>query len=119
VITPIGTQSPSRAHANSQVLKWIDYSKKYGVGYTLSDQSVGVFFNDKTSLVFGGKENKLQSVTKSKDPESKKKIDVVNEVDTTQTSKDLDKKVKLIENFKIYLANKDKGNSSALSLLTT
>jgi hypothetical protein len=43
----------------------------------------------------------------------------VNEVDTTQTSKDLDKKVKLIENFKIYLANKDKGHSSALSLLTT
>ncbi len=47
----------------------------------MSDQSVGVFFNDKTSLVYGGKENKLQSVTKSRDAESNKKIDVVNEVD--------------------------------------
>lgn len=40
-----------------------------------------MFFNDKTSLVYGGEENKLQSVVKSKDAESKKKIDIVNEID--------------------------------------
>ena len=30
------------------ITKWIDYSNKYGFGYQLSDQSVGVIFNDST-----------------------------------------------------------------------
>jgi len=32
------------------VSKWIDYSNKYGFGYQLSDQSVGVIFNDQTRI---------------------------------------------------------------------
>ena len=28
------------------VRKWVDYSNKYGLGYQLSDGSVGVLFND-------------------------------------------------------------------------
>ena len=32
------------------VSKWIDYSNKYGFGYQLSDQSVGVIFNDSTRI---------------------------------------------------------------------
>jgi len=31
--------------------KWVDYTKKYGLGYQLTDQSTGVYFNDKTSMV--------------------------------------------------------------------
>ena len=33
------------------VTKWVDYSTKYGLGYLLSDQSAGVFFNDSTKIV--------------------------------------------------------------------
>lgn len=33
------------------VVKHLDYSAKYGVGYLLSNGDVGVYFNDKTSLV--------------------------------------------------------------------
>jgi len=32
-------------------LKWVDYTSKYGVGYTLSDGSTGVFFNDSTKII--------------------------------------------------------------------
>ena len=32
------------------VSKWIDYSNKYGFGYQLSDNSVGVIFNDQTRI---------------------------------------------------------------------
>ena len=32
------------------VSKWIDYSNKYGFGYQLSDNSVGVIFNDSTRI---------------------------------------------------------------------
>ena len=33
------------------VNKWIDYSNKYGMGYQLTDSTVGVHFNDKTTLI--------------------------------------------------------------------
>lgn len=31
--------------------KWIDYTTKYGLGYVLSDGSIGVFFNDATKII--------------------------------------------------------------------
>lgn len=33
------------------VSKWVDYSDKYGFGYQLSDDTVGVMFNDTTRLM--------------------------------------------------------------------
>ncbi|XP_036143219.1 serine/threonine-protein kinase polo isoform X2 [Monomorium pharaonis] len=33
------------------VSKWVDYSDKYGFGYQLSDDSVGVMYNDGTRLI--------------------------------------------------------------------
>lgn len=33
------------------VSKWVDYSDKYGFGYQLSDNGVGVMFNDTTRLI--------------------------------------------------------------------
>lgn len=31
--------------------KWVDYSSKYGLGYLLSNQATGVFFNDSTKII--------------------------------------------------------------------
>jgi len=31
--------------------KWIDYSSKYGIGYTLSNGMIGVYFNDSTKIL--------------------------------------------------------------------
>jgi hypothetical protein len=36
------------------ITKWIDYSNKYGLGYQLRDGSVGVYFNDATSIILSG-----------------------------------------------------------------
>lgn len=33
------------------VKKWIDYSSKYGIGYALSNNTVGVYFNDSTKIL--------------------------------------------------------------------
>ena len=33
------------------ISKWVDYSNKYGLGYQLTDGSVGVLFNDGTKMV--------------------------------------------------------------------
>lgn len=33
------------------ISKWIDYSDKYGFGYQLCDEGIGVMFNDGTKLI--------------------------------------------------------------------
>lgn len=33
------------------VVRWVDYSDKYGFGYQLSDDSIGVSFNDRTKVI--------------------------------------------------------------------
>jgi len=39
-------------HSNEVwVKKWVDYSSKYGLGYYLSNEATGVFFNDSTKIV--------------------------------------------------------------------
>jgi hypothetical protein len=41
----------SEARRSHTISKWVDYSYKYGLGYQLSDGSVGVLFNDNTKMV--------------------------------------------------------------------
>ena len=36
---------------NVFIVSWVDYCNKYGMGYALTDGSVGVHFNDSTSIV--------------------------------------------------------------------
>ena len=33
------------------VKKWVDYSSKYGMGYMLSNDMIGVNFNDATKII--------------------------------------------------------------------
>ena len=33
------------------VKKWVDYASKYGLGYHLSNEATGVFFNDSTKIL--------------------------------------------------------------------
>jgi polo-like kinase 1 len=44
------------------VSKWVDYSDKYGLGYQLGDNSVGVLFNDGTKIVLDGAGEQVQYI---------------------------------------------------------
>ena len=33
------------------IVSWVDYCNKYGMGYALTDGSVGVYFNDSTTMI--------------------------------------------------------------------
>jgi len=35
----------------ARVVKWCDYSNKYGLGYTLSNKATGVLFKDESKIV--------------------------------------------------------------------
>jgi polo-like kinase 1 len=47
------------------IAKWVDYSDKYGIGYTLCDNSVGVLFNDNTKLVLDEMGTQLTYIEKN------------------------------------------------------
>jgi polo-like kinase 1 len=71
------------------VIKWLDYSDKYGFGYQLSDDSIGISFNDGTKMIqlaesqsihyieFDGKESYYIS-EEEMPPEHNKKIRLLN-----------------------------------------
>ncbi len=45
---------PNASHAKPAqyyLTKWVDYTSKYGMGFILSDGSVGVYFNDATKIL--------------------------------------------------------------------
>ncbi|XP_075035478.1 serine/threonine-protein kinase PLK1 [Mixophyes fleayi] len=47
------------------VSKWVDYSDKYGLGYQLCDNSVGVLFNDSTRLIMYNDGDSLQYIERN------------------------------------------------------
>ncbi|XP_067859134.1 serine/threonine-protein kinase PLK1 [Heptranchias perlo] len=47
------------------VSKWVDYSDKYGLGYQLCDNSVGVLFNDSTRLIMYNDGESLQYIERN------------------------------------------------------
>lgn len=47
------------------ISKWVDYSDKYGLGYQLCDNSVGVLFNDSTRLIMYDDGDSLQYIDKN------------------------------------------------------
>uniref|UniRef100_A0A0N4ZTF7 Serine/threonine-protein kinase PLK n=1 Tax=Parastrongyloides trichosuri TaxID=131310 RepID=A0A0N4ZTF7_PARTI len=42
------------------ISKWVDYSNKYGLGYQLSDNSVGILFNDDSKITLDAAGEQLQ-----------------------------------------------------------
>ena len=45
-----GAMLPAQRDNEVWVKKWVDYSSKYGLGYCLSNEATGVFFNDSTKI---------------------------------------------------------------------
>lgn len=90
------------------VAKWVDYSSKYGVGYMLSDGTVGIYFNDATKMVFTGKTDdsiilyrgsEASPVNRNVEPVA------VDPKNFDKTNKDIVKKVKLATHFHHYITS--------------
>ncbi|XP_067014592.1 serine/threonine-protein kinase polo [Anabrus simplex] len=76
------------------ISKWVDYSDKYGFGYQLSDESVGVVFNDNTKLVMLADCVNVHYYTK----EGEESYHTMTEFPQT-----LEKKMKLLSYFRRYM----------------
>merc|ERR1719481_2445541 len=76
------------------VSKWVDYSDKYGFGYSLNDDSIGVVFNDLTKLLLLSDGLNIHYI----DYEQAEHYYTLNEFPST-----VEKKVKLLNYFRNYM----------------
>ena len=100
-------QNKSGNLSNIHVIKFLDYSSKYGLGYVLNNGHVGVYFNDGISIIY--KPNGTNFIFLEK--YSKEKGNIAKEHKFTENfDKDFKKKVILLEHFKAYLLEENKNS---------
>ncbi|KAI8826664.1 kinase-like domain-containing protein [Fimicolochytrium jonesii] len=83
------------------ITKWIDYSNKYGLGYQLRDGSVGVYFNDATSIILAADNHHFEYLyydRGSDRPFMHRRAHTM-----TEFPNDLMKKVTLLKHFRSYM----------------
>jgi len=98
---PGSRQAPGEDEAESPkeqpivwVSKWVDYSDKYGFGYALNDESIGVVFNDLSKLLLLADGLNIHYI----DFDGAEHYYTINEFPAS-----LEKKVKLLNYFRNYM----------------
>ncbi|KAI8999393.1 kinase-like domain-containing protein [Gaertneriomyces semiglobifer] len=86
------------------ITKWIDYSNKYGLGYQLRDESVGVYFNDSTSMILAADNHHFEYLYYERG--SDRTVMHRKAFTLTQYPSDLQKKVTLLKHFRGYMQEK-------------
>jgi len=81
------------------VTKWVDYSSKYGVGYMLSDGSIGVYFNDSTKVIVSPQGDRFDYITRR----TQERPEVRTNHSIEDYPEDLKKKVTLLRHFTSYM----------------
>jgi hypothetical protein len=107
------SDTEAREHPKLFITKWIDYSNKYGLGYQLRDGSVGVYFNDSTSIILATDCLHFEYLYYKKEHERtvlQRESHTMNEF-----SIELQKKVTLLKHFRGYM--QENLNKVSLALL--
>jgi len=89
------------------VKKWVDYSNKYGLGYLLSNGSVGVYFNDSTKIISSSCGSFFKYVGKEDKENEPEKYDFFD------FPKKLEKKVTLLQHFRKHLYEQNLRSSNS------
>ncbi|EJC98313.1 Pkinase-domain-containing protein [Fomitiporia mediterranea MF3/22] len=84
------------------IVSWVDYCNKYGMGYALTDGSVGVHFNDSSSIVMSPDKDHLDYITSKQNGAAyTRKNFTVN-----QYEEGLKSKVYLLKHFERYIMDR-------------
>ena len=95
------------------VIKWVDYSNKYGLGYILNNGYIGVYFNDTTKIVLNPIEKTFTYIDKKMIDEQ----ELLYTFSMNEYPDEIKKKVYLFNQFKNYLDdenNRNKINEEAI-----
>mmetsp|Transcript_18037 Transcript_18037/g.40932 ORF Transcript_18037/g.40932 Transcript_18037/m.40932 type:complete len:733 (-) Transcript_18037:77-2275(-) len=90
------------------VSSWVDYSKKYGLGYKLSNEQYGVFFNDSTKILLQLDGTSFEYMERQRMEGNNVKFDKRSSYSMGERPAELNKKVTLLGHFKNYLNDSSK-----------
>eukprot|EP00730_Choanoeca_flexa_P001126 TRINITY_DN10488_c0_g1_i1.p1 TRINITY_DN10488_c0_g1~~TRINITY_DN10488_c0_g1_i1.p1 ORF type:complete len:652 (+),score=201.66 TRINITY_DN10488_c0_g1_i1:146-2101(+) len=96
------------ARRSHTISKWVDYSYKYGLGYQLSDGSVGVLFNDNTKMVLAADMENVEFT------EREKKGGATQYMQLSTYPESMTKKITLLKYFRDYMKDNLQDGPSAL-----
>ncbi len=108
----VDTSIPDHYLPGVWVTKWVDFTSKYGLGYLLSNGSVGIYFNDATKIILDNKGSTFEYMERTK---------VVGELVHRQRFPvgdypiELRKKVILLEHFSKYLLSQRRRGDNEVS----
>ncbi|KAF8578980.1 Pkinase-domain-containing protein [Ramaria rubella] len=81
------------------IVSWVDYCNKYGMGYALTDGSVGVHFNDSTTMVLAPDKHHVDYVSSRRQGS----VYVRKNHSVAEYPADLKSKIYLIKHFESYM----------------
>lgn len=104
------SQTKSGLSPEVYITKYVDYTSKYGIGFLLNTKSIGVFFND-TSTIVTCPRGKVCMYTERKRNENGATVHTQFKFHINNYSEELHKKVTLLKHFKEYLLGKNNSNT--------
>ncbi|KIJ59921.1 hypothetical protein HYDPIDRAFT_177620 [Hydnomerulius pinastri MD-312] len=84
------------------IVSWVDYCNKYGMGYALTDGSVGVHFNDSTTLILSADKHHFDYVSSRRHGQ----VYVRKNYSVSEFPEDLKNKVYLLKHFERYIMDR-------------
>jgi len=93
------------------VKKWVDYSSKYGLGYLLSNNLTGVFFNDSSKIILNPQKLTFNYIERRQSD----KQEIIATHSLSDFPKDLQKKVTLLHHFRSYLEGENTNNMNNIN----
>ncbi|KAH9930802.1 kinase-like domain-containing protein [Amylocystis lapponica] len=84
------------------IVSWVDYCNKYGMGYALTDGSVGVHFNDSTTMVLSPDKHHFDFISSRRSGS----VYVRKNYTVSEYPEDLKSKVYLLKHFERYIMDK-------------
>ncbi|KAH0826735.1 hypothetical protein J3R83DRAFT_5140 [Lanmaoa asiatica] len=84
------------------IVSWVDYCNKYGMGYALTDGSVGVHFNDSTTLILAADKHHFDYISSRRHGQ----VYVRKNHSVSEFPEDLKNKVYLLKHFERYIMDR-------------
>jgi polo-like kinase 1 len=103
--------APKSSGGVLHVNKWLDFSKKYGLGYLLSNGNAGVYFNDSSKIVLQKDTSAFEYIERRS---SSGRGGQTKQFTLNNYPSDLEKKVTLLKHFQQYLKQKADADPSTV-----
>ncbi|KAF5386544.1 hypothetical protein D9757_005886 [Collybiopsis confluens] len=84
------------------IVSWVDYCNKYGMGYAMTDGSVGVHFNDSTSAILSADKHHFDLISSRRNGS----VYVRKSYTVEEYPQELEAKVYLLKHFERYIMNR-------------